>query len=369
MSVFSLEALNAKQGDCLLLHWGESDQRRLALIDGGPSGVYERWLAPRLQELADGRGGGPLRLELVLVSHVDDDHIHGVLDLFRVCAEAHDDELASPYTIDRLWHNAFHTLTDPALGGAGASAGASREAGAGEAAVASVGQGMRLEDDARLLLVPINDGDGGLIVTPSAPEPPPGLKLTVISPSRKQLDALRKKWEQEAARRGKPAALATAYSDTSVYNLSSIVVCAEVDGRRMLLTGDARGDDILAGLQAAGLIDGEGILEVDLLKVPHHGSDRNVAPDFFRRIRAKHYVISADGKYGNPEDATLQMILDGREDDKFTLHFTNHEGDGDLGARLDSFCSRAQAQCRKFGVRFREPESLSLVVDLGDGLA
>ena len=43
----------------------------------------------------------------------------------------------------------------------------------------------------------------------------------------------------------------------------------------MLLTGDARGDDVLAGLREAGLLR-RSPLHVDVLKLPHHGSDRNV---------------------------------------------------------------------------------------------
>lgn len=369
--IFSLEAVNAKAGDCLLMHWGERGDMRLALIDGGPSDVYHQWLAPRLRALAAERRVDPLELALVLVSHIDDDHIHGVLDLFGGCVEALDDELDPPYTIDRLWHNAFHKLTDPALGGAGTTVASVSSASAASSAVlaASVDQGRRLQDDAVRLRVPINDGRGGLIVAPLARELPGGLKLSVLAPSSQRLDALRVKWEQQAARQGRVSALAAAYEDTSVYNRSSIVVLAQVDGRRMLLTGDARGDDVLDGLRAADLIDGERTLEVDLLKVPHHGSARNVAQDFFNAIRARHYVISGDGKYDNPEDATLQMILDSRDDDEFTLHLTNHDGERGLKARLDAFFARARAQGRKFGLEYRRPDGPSLLVDLGDPIA
>ncbi len=367
MSVFSLEALSAKQGDCLLLHWGEDESGRLALIDGGPSGVYDHWLSPRLKELAGERRNGPLGLELVLVSHIDDDHIHGVLELFDACAEAKEDESPAPYAIDRLWHNAFHTLADQALGGTGATAVASAAVGAGGvggACAASVKQGVQLQTYADLLRVPINDGHGGLIAAPSAHELPSGLKLTVISPAQRALADLRKKWERETEQQSRAAALATAYSDTSVYNLSSIVVWAELGRWRMLLTGDARGDDILVGLEAADLMDREGNIEVDLLKVPHHGSERNVEPAFFSRIRARHYVISADGNDGNPKDATLAMLLDGRDDAEFTVHLTNRDGKGDLRARMDAFLDRTSK--RGIDVRFRDPGTPSLVVDLGD---
>jgi hypothetical protein len=371
--IFTIEAVNAKQGDCLLLHWGEPPDVRLALIDGGPSGVYTQWLGPRLDALAE-RDPGPLPIELALVSHVDDDHIHGVLDLFSGLVEADDQETDPRCSVDRLWHNAFHVLTGSEL--AGASTAAASELRSSQAAsaasagaiAASIDQGRRLEGDARRLAVPINDGHGGMISAPLVRELPGGLRLSVVAPSSKRLEALRKEWEREAAKHGKAAALATAYLDTSVYNRSSIVVYAQVADMRMLLTGDARGDEILEGLQAAGITAGEAPLEVDLLKVPHHGSARNVELSFFRRIRARHYVISADGKYDNPEDATLQMIVDSRDDDDFTLHLTNHDGERHLAERLDAFCARARAQGREFAVEFREVDRPSLVIDLADPL-
>src|SRR5438132_13595863 len=73
--MFVLEALQAKHGDCLLLHWGDQASPRLALIDGGPDTVYSQMLKPRLQEIAEERGVERLRLDLTMVSHIDDDHI------------------------------------------------------------------------------------------------------------------------------------------------------------------------------------------------------------------------------------------------------------------------------------------------------
>ena len=108
-----------------------------------------------------------------------------------------------------------------------------------------------------------------------------GLTFMVIGPMKPELAALHEKhqeWLQKLKKEGKspPAALA-AYVDPSVTNLSSIVVVAEANGKRMLLTGDARGDKILEGLQLVGLLGpgDDSTMQVDLLKVPHHGSDNN----------------------------------------------------------------------------------------------
>ena len=58
----------------------------LILIDGGPSDVYKPHLKPRILQIHEARGLGeedPLPVDVVMVSHVDDDHIKGILDLTR----------------------------------------------------------------------------------------------------------------------------------------------------------------------------------------------------------------------------------------------------------------------------------------------
>jgi hypothetical protein len=47
-----------------------------------------------------------------------------------------------------------------------------------------------------------------------------------------------------------------------------------------------------------------------------------VAQDFFQRITASHYVFSGNGRHGNPERETIEMLLAARPRAKFQLHFT-----------------------------------------------
>jgi hypothetical protein len=97
---------------------------------------------------------------------------------------------------------------------------------------------------------------------------------------------------------------------------------AECDGKKMLLTGDARGDKILEGLESTGFVEEGGTLKINLLKVPHHGSSNNLDNDFFERIHADHYVFSGNGEHGNPERESLEMLLKARADDDYTVHLT-----------------------------------------------
>ena len=116
----------------------------------------------------------------------------------------------------------------------------------------------------------------------------------------------------------------------------------------MLLTGDARGDKILEGMELAGLLERNGKKHVDLLKVPHHGSDNNMEPIFFERVPADHYVFSGDGEHGNPERATLQMLLDARGADAgYTIHLTYPVVEIDAGRKAEWEEKQAQEKARK----------------------
>jgi hypothetical protein len=362
--IFSLDVRRARKGDCLLLHYGTEDKPGLALIDGGPKQVYDPHLKPRLMEIREAReleDEQPLRVDLLMVSHVDDDHIQGILDLTREL----DEQAGAPLvTIARLWHNSFDEVIgkDPkeltqkvtAQFGAAALEGEFDEDAAAALdhddpaaaadtmkVLASIPQGHRLRLDAEALeIAPNPEFDGKLIL--AAPQPitlPRGLSLTVAGPLRPELKALQKKhdeWLKALKEKGmSPKEALAAYVDRSVANLSSLVVLAEVDGKTMLLTGDARGDKVLEGLEEVGLLKAGKTLHVDLLKVPHHGSSNNVESDFFDRITADHYVFSGDGEHGNPERETLEMLLDARGAAPFTLHFTYPVDEVDAGRKED----------------------------------
>jgi glyoxylase-like metal-dependent hydrolase (beta-lactamase superfamily II) len=82
----TLEMLAAKHGDCFILRCGTPAQPQLVLIDGGPAGVWNDSLKPRLMEIRGERGlddHQALTIDLLIISHVDDDHINGVLGLLE----------------------------------------------------------------------------------------------------------------------------------------------------------------------------------------------------------------------------------------------------------------------------------------------
>lgn len=365
MAALSLDVLRAEQGDCLVLHHGDD----VVLIDGGPPGVYQATLKPYLQALMAARPQ-PLFLQTVLVSHIDDDHICGLADMFAEAVDRQENDLGpAEWRAGELWLNAFGALTgaSPAAG-AGDVKGAALDqlvetapGGESKAIATSIKNGIALNQDASDLGVARNASFGGGLIQRAGAHAPvqivPGLTFTVLSPDKPELDNLQAKWVAWEARH--PAHEA-ANVDRSVYNLSSIVVLARAGERTLLLTGDARSDDIVAGLEGEGVLTAAGPLAVDVLKLPHHGSSRNVDATFFARVRARHYVISANGRDGNPEDETLRLLCDSRlaDHDPWTLWLTygKQAGDGKPGLheRLSAFFAARQAQ-QTLDVRIAAP--------------
>jgi glyoxylase-like metal-dependent hydrolase (beta-lactamase superfamily II) len=91
--IFSLDVRRARKGDCLIVHYGSKDDPGLALIDGGPGQVYKAHLKPRLKEIKKARGltdVESLPVNLLMVSHIDDDHINGILELTNELVAARD---------------------------------------------------------------------------------------------------------------------------------------------------------------------------------------------------------------------------------------------------------------------------------------
>lgn len=379
-----LEALRAKHGDCLLLHFGTTAKPRLAVIDGGPPGVFNDALRPRLAELHDEAGladDEPLDIDLMMVSHIDDDHIAGLLQMMRKLRDLRDSGEPELWRIRRFWHNAFDDLLgndEVAVGtsvsmASAASLGGLLLPGGGESLIASVPQGRELAKALAGLNLAGNPPFDGLVRAGNDPVPIASLELTVVAPLEEHLVALQEDWDKKIKpilkKEKSDAGLAeiAAYLDKSVYNLSSLVILAEADGKRILLTGDGRGDHTLAGLEAAGLLDDDGRIEVDVLKVPHHGSDRDVEVDYFERVRARHFVISADGRHHNPDLATLEMISEARPDDDFTIHLTypfDEFADLAVGEAIAEYFVREHAAGRTYGVETRASGRRGLRLEL-----
>jgi hypothetical protein len=316
--IVRLHVINGFEKDCLLLE----RQGRFALVDGGSAGTFEHHLQPYLQQQLGTAG----TLDAVIVSQVDSDHSAGVVDLLADLERARVDGDARTVTVADVWYNSFGATMDNPEGSLQSSlqammslAGRSNVAAAnGASALLGIKQGARLRRLAIKLGIPLNGAFGGQVISQ---EQQTGVKwgfgdttFEVVGPTAANLRELQRDWvtwienNLDAFATGNVAAMANA--DQGIPNLSSIVLLGATPKGDVLLTGDARGDHILQGLEQAGAVSGGGARQFRLIKVQHHGSDRNITREFFDRLTADIYVISADGKHGNADDQVLTMLVD-----------------------------------------------------------
>ena len=343
------EALNALYGDCLLLRYSGTDHKeRLWIIDGGPKSekvdgtplaCWKDVLLPRLKAI---HPKVPVPVALGMVSHIDDDHINGIQKLTNTLISA---SPARPAVVrfDRFWFNSFDKLVGPKPAGLLAEVASVEPASLfneffppvpdehGQLVMESIPQGMALASDLRTLGLEGNVPVNGLVAAKKGQKQfdIEGAKVTVIGPLKSRIEGLRAAWAEALQKPDKGAReaalqelfLPTKKLDKSVPNLSSIVLLVEVGGRKLLLTGDANGNDIVSGWTELAL--GDGPVSVDLLKMPHHGSIRNTTSAFLEFFVADHYVFSANGKYDNPDAATVEALVKLQGKRKIVLYFTN----------------------------------------------
>jgi beta-lactamase superfamily II metal-dependent hydrolase len=362
-----LTVFQSDKGDCLLLTGADG---RTLLADGGMRDSYKRYVSPTLGKIAEAEQA----IDLVYVSHIDQDHIAGILQMMDnvVAWRVYDyqthtgnttfrkPECPRPPKVRDIWHNAFHDqiqdnikeiedllaanmkafLIDEEL---------AEHAEAYGNLVASKREALLLSHRVgpHQLNIPVNrQFDGGLIYVADPPDKVSlgGMDLHVIGPFQKDLKKLRDEWNEwlrknqeviqdirDRARRdaellhvdegtmlrSSMLALATELGRRNLVttpNLASLMLLVEEGDKTVLLTGDGHADDILTGLRAVGKLDDDGSIHVDVLKVQHHGSEHNIHADFCKAVTADHYVFCGNGAHHNPDLSALQAIIDSRLD-------------------------------------------------------
>ncbi|MDF1597636.1 MAG: hypothetical protein P1T08_16275 [Acidimicrobiia bacterium] len=331
MNLFRIEMLPAEEGDALWIEYGDPGKPRRMLIDAGVFGTYDAVKA-RIDAI-DGRR----RIELMVVTHIDNDHIDAMVKLLG-------GDLG--IQVGDFWFNAWDQIREDTLG-----------AKQGEMLSDRIAeQGFRHNRKTK----------GGPIGIPSDEHErlpafalPGGMRITVLGPTRADLTALRKAWKQTIEDAGlepggeftgaKLAQESPKYQkdrlgsrppnlerwanrafaeDGSKPNASSISFLAEYGNRRVLFTGDARSNSLVEGLDR--LIEERALqkLEIDALKVPHHGSKHNVSNELMQRLDCRHFLISSSGnRFHHPDDDAVARLI--FHSDHPTLHFNYRSSDNE----------------------------------------
>lgn len=109
------------------------------------------------------------------------------------------------------------------------------------------------------------------------------------------------------------------FEDESDENDRSLLLMAEIDGKRILLTGDG-------GESAEKRLLNENIdISCDILKVGHHGSSTSTNADFLAACAPEYAAISCGigNSYSHPHDETLKRL----EENNVEIFRTDINGD------------------------------------------
>lgn len=141
---------------------------------------------------------------MLMVSHIDDDHVTGVLDFTKDLLDAKDKKLPLPFDVLTLWHNSFDDLVakaGPKVANIIRSTKLTQGSQGGMAIAASVKQGRQLRLDADTLSINMNSGFNDLVQFDAKKVKPmkmgADMTFTVLGPRRAELEALEKKWDKE----------------------------------------------------------------------------------------------------------------------------------------------------------------------------
>ncbi|MFD0416674.1 ComEC/Rec2 family competence protein [Streptomyces sp. NPDC127108] len=329
-----LRMLPAEDGDCLLLEYGDDTFMRRILFDGGRHGTYGR-IKPLLAEL-DGL------IDVLVVTHVDQDHILGVLALLE--------DPDRTVEFGDVWFNGFDHLHDREIFGAV--------------------DGEKLTTELIAQQLPWNTAFEGRSIEVGHPLTwfDDGSTMEVLAPDRRLLESLIPTWKakcQEAGlipgvdpleREAAPGierfgaidvdelAAAPFKRDRSPTNPTSIALLFEFEGTRIVFTGDADDPRLVDSIRPRAEDEG-GRLRIDALKVAHHGSSKNVSNELLGLLDCGRYLISTNGKvHGHPDDIAIARILkNGGASKDLVFNYRDRAADWDLAGLKQEFGYRVLA--------------------------
>ncbi len=325
-----IEMLPALHGDCLLVEYGDATRTRRMLIDGGPIGAF-RALQSRLDALPQ----GSRRFELVVLSHVDTDHVDGLVRLFA-------NPKPWPFVVKDVWFNGWRHL---------------------EQAHGLLG-GKQGEYFSALLARRLDDGcwngafDGDAVVVQDGQPLPErtlagGMKLTLLSPTAPKLAKMREAWRKDIGGAIEPGDLDAAWDllatqkrylpgqgllggtpsldallekqsrpDNAAANGASIAFLAEFGDKSGLFLADAHPDAVCDSLKRLLAARGLDRLAVDAVKVAHHGSKGNTTDELMSLIDSPRFLFSTNGaQFGHPDGEAVQRVIGRSSHSRPTLYF------------------------------------------------
>jgi hypothetical protein len=325
---FRFKVLQAGHGDSILIQGDFDGQPRNILVDGGPSKTYQYGVFPGAlkKELQKIEQNGQ-RIDLLILSHIDDDHIDGLLCGFR-------NKGPLQRLTDKVWFNSgkliFEHFNKP-FDGSNLVYLPGNNSVVGEETLTSVSQGVNFESviesqgiwDRKLILA------GQELVEF-------GIKFTILSPTEDKLQRLLTEWKRKS-----PDSLTASKKsdydekfdeillndhfeeDRSKSNGSSIAFIFEYNDKKLLLLGDAHNEVIVKSLKDLGH-DDKNPLECDYVKLSHHGSKKNTSYELLNLLKCQNFIFSSNTDIHKlPNKTTIARIAKYQPEANLLFNYPN----------------------------------------------
>lgn len=315
-----IKFLKAFNGDSILISFNdEAHQPRNILIDGGIGGTYKidknakgKLEFGELKDVIDNLCARNEFVDLLIITHIDDDHIGGILKWFDSDPEASN-------LVKKVWFNSGGLIAEFLKKPENKEL--SHFINPTKTPHTSIGQGIEFSKyilekdiwDRRIIL----QGD---IVSEL------GLKFTILSPNKPKLEKLLKEWKKTEPDL-KTAAKADDYSkslnehiDNDVFseddkfpNGSSISFILTYKDQHFLFLGDSHPSVIVEGLKHFGFTE-ENPLKTELVKLSHHGSKKNTSVNLLKLLDADNFIVSTNGQsHQHPDKQLLARLINEKE--------------------------------------------------------
>lgn len=311
----NIKLLKAFNGDCIWISFLEDDIPKNILIDGGTGDTYENSSNVKgdLFKMVEEIKIKSEKIDLLILTHFDDDHIGGILRWLNKDKDAFK-------LIEKVWFNSGKEIAKKFDSEENKELEIEIIEGANDF-YTSPKQGIKFEKYLR-------DKNlwEGEIIEQGAEYDIFGLNFKILSPNNEKLDRLLKLYEKQKDyfTSGDEYDFQTSLKDfineesqldfkfkedLSVANGSSIAFIMEYKDKSFLFLGDAHPSVVIEGLNKFRKNKDDQLI-VELMKVSHHGSKFNNSKELLEIIKTDKYLISSNAtKHGLPNKRTIARII------------------------------------------------------------
>jgi beta-lactamase superfamily II metal-dependent hydrolase len=290
--MLKIKVLPANCGDSIIISFKDGAKIKNILVDGGVGRFYKDRLQSEIKRIKD-KGQN---IDLLIVTHLDNDHINGIIKFIE--------DKENNGCIKELWFNSWTNFGHKPI--------KLKHEGKEITAKSAVNLEKALEN----LGIWNNE-----IIGQGIYRKYDNAKITVVSPDEPQLENLRGYLDEEfpisesddRKKSIKFLQKRTFIENNKIPNGSSIAFVFEYyeekKTRRLLFLGDSFPSVVVNGLEKMNFISDDKNLEVEYVKLSHHGSKGNTSDELLKSIQCNNYIVTTKGCHNHPNKETFARIV------------------------------------------------------------